>query len=152
MRAKSSEDSKTGAIGRHRFWAGNWTCAEIMNSSTKKLRRVLAIDPSTRGFGFAVIENSDRLIDWGVKEVHRGKNSKSLALIKKLIEYYEPDLVVVEDCTARGSRRRRRIKYLIRSILTLCSKIRIRTRLVPRLRVRKMFGVSNKDAVAATIV
>ena len=123
-----------------------------MRTFRKNPKRVLAIDACARGFGFAVVEGSDRLIDWGVKEVHRGKNSKSLALIKKLIEYYEPDLVVVEDCTARGSRRRRRIRNLIQKLLTLCSATRMRTRSVPRLRVRKIFGASNKDEVAATIV
>src|SRR5437867_4414730 len=109
MRAHAADHSKTGAIGRHRFWAGNWGFAEIMNTYTNKIRRILAIDACPRGFGFAVIENSDRLIDWGVKELRGDKNPKSRTAIEKLIACYEPDLVVVEDCTARGSRRRRRI-------------------------------------------
>ena len=28
--------------------------------------RILAIAPSTRGFGFAVLEGQDTLVDWGV--------------------------------------------------------------------------------------
>ena len=123
-----------------------------MNPSTNKLRRVLAIDPCARGFGFAVIENSDRLIDWGVKELRGDKNPKSRTAIEKLIACYEPDLVVVEDCDAHGSRRRRRTQYLIRSVLNLCFKMRVHTRAVPRLRVRKIFGASNKDQIAAMIV
>src|SRR2546428_9016272 len=123
-----------------------------MTDFRKHIKRILAIDPSTHGFGFAVLEGSDRLIDWGVKDVHGHKNSKALRLIKKLSEDYEPDLVVVENCDAHGSRRRRRTKYLIRSVLTLCFKMRVRTRAVPRLRVRKVFGASNKDEIAAMIV
>ena len=42
---------------------------------------VLAIDPSTRGFGFAVLEGPNRLIDWGVKETKVDKNKRSLKVI-----------------------------------------------------------------------
>jgi len=44
-----------------------------MSIKNEKVIRVLAIDPSTRGFGFAVLEGPSRLIDWGVKET-RSKN------------------------------------------------------------------------------
>jgi hypothetical protein len=38
--------------------------------------RVVAIDPATRGFGFAVLEGANRLIDWGVKETKTDKEAK----------------------------------------------------------------------------
>lgn len=34
-------------------------------------KRILAIDPTTRGFGFGILEAPERLIDWGVKEAKR---------------------------------------------------------------------------------
>jgi len=102
MRAHAFNNSKAGAIGRHRFWAGNWICAEIMNSSVNKLRRVLALDPCARGLGLLVIEDSDRLIDWGVKEVRGDKNPKSRTAIEKLTGCSEADVVVVEACAAHG--------------------------------------------------
>src|SRR5436309_13405327 len=108
------------------------------------LKRILAIDPCARGFGFAVLEGSDRLVDWGVKDVNGRKNFKSLKAIKTLIEQYDPDLVLAEDSAARGSRRWRRTRNLIPKLLDLCSAKRVRIRLVPRLRVRKVFGASNK--------
>jgi len=49
-----------------------------MSRAYTKDIRVLAIDPSTRGFGFAVLEGPDRLIDWGVKETKVDKNRRSL--------------------------------------------------------------------------
>lgn len=43
--------------------------------------RVLAIDPSTRGFGFAVLEAPNRLIDWGVKEARTDKQRRALSKV-----------------------------------------------------------------------
>jgi RNase H-fold protein (predicted Holliday junction resolvase) len=63
-----------------------------MNYRLNREIRVLAIDPSTRGFGYAVIEGRESLIDWGVKETKTDKNRRSLELIADLIEQYEPHL------------------------------------------------------------
>lgn len=49
-----------------------------MSRAYTKDIRVLAIDPSTRGFGFAVLEGPNRLIDWGVKETKVDKKRKIL--------------------------------------------------------------------------
>ena len=35
--------------------------------------RILAIAPSFRGFGYAVLEDNDTLVDWGVKTVQGNK-------------------------------------------------------------------------------
>ena len=51
-----------------------------MSRAYTKDIRVLAIDPSTRGFGFAVLEGPERLIDWGVKETKIDKNKRTLKL------------------------------------------------------------------------
>src|SRR6266568_1309589 len=89
---------------------------------------VLAVDPSTRGFGFAVLEGPNRLIDWGVMETKKNKNVKSLKLIDDLIEQYQPHVIVVEDYAGKGSRRCRRIQALINDISRLASKRKIRVR------------------------
>ncbi len=68
-----------------------------MNGSSTKVKRVLAIDPTTKGFGFAVMEGPEKLIDWGVKGVRGSKNSECLRLISGLIDQYQPDVIVVED-------------------------------------------------------
>jgi RNase H-fold protein (predicted Holliday junction resolvase) len=87
-----------------------------MSRAYTKDIRVLAIDPSTRGFGFAVLEGPNRLIDWGVKETKVNKTAKSLQLIDDLIERYQPSVIIVEDYAGKGSRRCRRIERLIGDI------------------------------------
>src|SRR5437870_1613293 len=99
-----------------------------MNRRPNREIRVLAIDPSTRGFGFAVLEGPNRLIDWAVKETKVNKNAKSLKLIDDLIDRYQPNVIVVEDYAGKGSRRCRRIQTLIDDLSTLASKRKIMVR------------------------
>jgi Holliday junction resolvasome RuvABC endonuclease subunit len=115
---------------------------------------VLAIDPSTRGFGFAVLEGPNRLIDWGVKETKKNKNARSLKLIEDLIDRYQPGVIVVEDYAGKGSRRCRRIQGLIDDISKLASKRKIRVRSLSRAKVKQVFNesdASNKQEIAVAI-
>src|SRR6266540_1403091 len=99
-----------------------------MSGRAKSETRVLAIDPSTRGFGFAVLERPDRLIDWGVKETRADKNQRSLKLIAELIDQYEPQVVVLEDYAGKGSRRCGRIENLIDDIRNLATQRKIKVK------------------------
>jgi Holliday junction resolvasome RuvABC endonuclease subunit len=115
---------------------------------------VLAIDPSTRGFGFAILEGPEKLVDWGVKETRADKKAKSLELIDDLIELYQPRVIVVEDYAGKGSRRCRRIERLINDISKLALKRKIRVGSFSRLKVRQVFsgsGASNKQEIAIAI-
>jgi Holliday junction resolvasome RuvABC endonuclease subunit len=116
--------------------------------------RVLAIDPSTRGFGFAVLEGPTRLIDWGVKETKTNKKKRSLKLIAELIDRYQPSVVVVEDYAGKGSRRCRRIQGLIGDISKLAEKRKIRVRSFSQAKVKQAFsesGASNKHETAVAV-
>ena len=52
--------------------------------------RVLALDPTHRGFGFVVLEGPTTLVDWGVKRVGPAKNQETIAKVSGLIERYRP--------------------------------------------------------------
>jgi hypothetical protein len=108
-----------------------------MNRGDPKNLRILAIAPSTRGFGFSVLEG-ERLIDWGVKSVKGDKNKQSLLKIKEMISRYHPGVLVFEDYSAKGSRRSPRIR-------------KVRVKLFSRQQVRKAFfadGQGTKDVLA----
>jgi Holliday junction resolvasome RuvABC endonuclease subunit len=116
--------------------------------------RVLAVDPSTRGFGFAVLEGAERLIDWGMKETKKNKNARSLKLIADLTDRYQPNVITVEDYEGKGSRRCRRIQTLIDGISTLASKQNITVRIFSRAKVKQAFsesGAVNKYEIASAI-
>lgn len=111
--------------------------------------RILSITPSTRGFGYAVIEGDDKLVDWGAKSVNGDKNAGSLARIEKMIVFYEPKVVVLQD--VKDSRRAPRIRELIQRIAALARSRKIKVVLLSREQVRQVFfhdGQGTKYALA----
>jgi Holliday junction resolvasome RuvABC endonuclease subunit len=117
-------------------------------------KRVLAIDPATRGFGFAILEGPDRLIDWGVKETKSDKNRSALKSVADLIGRYQPTVIIVEDYEAKGSRRCGRVGELINAVSKLAGQRKIRLKTVSRLKVKQVFsesGASNKYKIALAI-
>src|ERR1039458_4290126 len=97
-----------------------------MNKIQPKHFRILAIAPSTRGFGFAVLEGQETLVDWGVNTVKKGdKNKQSLAKVEKLITHYQPGVLVLEDASAKNSRRSPRIRKLSQQIIKMAANRKI---------------------------
>lgn len=111
-----------------------------MSRSRLGERRVLAIDPTSRGFGFAVLEGPERLLDWGVAQARRNKHAQCLARIADLIRYYEPAAIVAEDGTGQGSRRCLRVLLLLRDARKLAVKNQIVMRSFSRSKVRRTFS------------
>ena len=125
-----------------------------MNCAPTKQKRVLAIDPTARGFGFAILEGPESLIDWGMKEVRDNKDARCLQQVANLIERYEPDVIVVEDVTARSCRRCPRVRLLIRDTFKLALEKKIKIHSVSRRRVRaafSRFGAHTKHEIAGAI-
>jgi Holliday junction resolvasome RuvABC endonuclease subunit len=115
---------------------------------------VLAIDPASRGCGFAVVEGRFQLIDWGRKTTKDNKNTRYIRLVSDLIERYEPDVLVVEDYRAKGARRCERVQLLIRTLSKLARRKGIRCHLCSRLKVIKVFslaGARTKHEIATVI-
>jgi len=118
-------------------------------------RRILAIDPHSRGFGFVVLEGPDRLVDWGLRDARHGTDADLLAKVTDLVTLYRPSLLVAEDCTYRSSRRRQHGRRVIRKILALACTRGVRTRSVSAVTVRTKFaaqGATTKHAIAGLIV
>ena len=82
------------------------------------MKRVLAIDPVARGFGFAVLDGPKLLVDWGVRATKPSPKPVERALreVAALLERYSPDRVVVEDCHDGYARRGKRSQRLIERI------------------------------------
>jgi hypothetical protein len=76
-------------------------------------KRVLAIDPYSRGVGFAVLEGPGCLIDWGLRSTGGADNAKAARAIDKLIDRFRPDVLALEDWDSAGSRRCGRVQELL---------------------------------------
>jgi Holliday junction resolvasome RuvABC endonuclease subunit len=109
-----------------------------MRLTTANPKRILAIDPTSRGFGFVVLESSTMPIDWGVKAVRQEKEAKTLAKVLQLITHYRPEIVVLEEY--KGSRRCARVQSLLEGVWRLATKKGLKSRRVPVARVKKVFG------------
>jgi Holliday junction resolvasome RuvABC endonuclease subunit len=109
-----------------------------MTKGFRNGKRVLAIDPTSRGFGFAILEGPGRLVDWGVKEARTDKRRRSLRQINDLLTHYPPELIVVEDCTRWDSRRSLRVERLIGGIQKLAARQGVAMRAFSRSVVRRV--------------
>lgn len=117
-------------------------------------RRVLAIDPATQGFGYAVFEGPERLVDWGVAAVTTDKHAGTLYRLMRFLEDYAPDVLVIEDATGPGSRRGRRVVKLLRAVRKLATSSGVPVWAFPRDAIRGAFaasGAENKEEIAAEI-
>lgn len=109
--------------------------------------RILAIDPGPKGFGFAVFENSECLLDWGVKTAKgEDKNGKCQERVKELCDRYHPDVLVIEDCEVKGCRRHPCIRYLLRLISSQAKEAHVRVRAMSRAKVRATFAPRTKSS------
>src|SRR5919106_3405619 len=81
--------------------------------------RIFALNPTHKGFGYAVLELPSRLVDWGLAGIKGDKHSGAVAWFEKLLDRFRPDAVVFEDAKAPGSRRRPRVRELIDALVKL---------------------------------
>ena len=75
--------------------------------------RVLALDPSRQGFGFAVVESRGKLVDWGVARVWGKSDQAFVARVEELVLRYLPVAIALGEPDGRRSpRAARRIRLL----------------------------------------
>jgi hypothetical protein len=103
---------------------------------TQKQFSILAITLSSRGFGYAVMEDENRLISYGNKAFKNDRNARSLIQIEKIIARTNLDLLVLQDVNAKGTHRAPRIKQLHRKVMALAKKHKIKVAKISRKELR----------------
>lgn len=106
--------------------------------------RILAIAPSSRGFGFALLDRDSALADWGFKRILRADNTKCVALVEQLVIRYGPDVLALQDYWARDSMRAPRIRDLGCDLIALAKEHDIKPTLHPRTHVYRAVLKANK--------
>jgi hypothetical protein len=115
---------------------------------------ILAIYPNARGFGYALFEGPDRPVEWGLKKVRYDKNRGVLSRADRLIRWFKPDLLILEDAAARGSRRAPRIRSLVNALRNNARKSNLRVHQFSRRQIKLAFADRNavtKDEIARSI-
>lgn len=127
----------------------------MTNYTVANEKRVLAIDPTTKGFGFAVLEGPSDLIDWGVRSASAiDKNSTTLELISELIDRYQPEIIVLQDCRQGKWRRCERVRDLLWEVSRLALREKVSVRLISKARMKSVFaelGAKTKHEIAGVI-
>lgn len=116
---------------------------------------VLAVYAFSRGFAFVLFEAPDSPFDWGIKDIReKHKNTKTLDEIKKIIERYQPEVLVIEDTSARTSRRTPRIRKLYRMLAHIAEAQCIELHRYSKSDIRTCFdsvGATTKYEIAKAI-
>ena len=123
-----------------------------MNVFDPKVRRVLAIDPTSSGFGFAVLEGPESLVDWGGRSAINAQSA--VGKVIGMLRQYRVDVLVVEDCGDARSRRGQRVRHLIQSMIVAARATSVECARVRITGVRRLFGgdvPTNKDTIARVI-
>src|ERR1035437_3813753 len=110
-----------------------------MNKVSPKYPRILAITPSTKGFGYAVLEGHKTLVDWGVRSVEGDKNAGSVKKVEEMIAHYNPQVMVLEDTGIKGSRRSARIQALTKRLIAVTERRTIKVALFSQKKIRRVF-------------
>ena len=116
-----------------------------------KTVRILAIAPTSRGFGYAVMEGSDWLMAHGNKAILKNKNAGALKWVDKFIRFYQPSVLMLPDVNAADTHRAARIKTLHQQIGVLARKHQLKLKLVKATKMReRLLGDSKgtKQAMA----
>jgi hypothetical protein len=74
--------------------------------------RVLAVAPSSKGFGYAVLEEPFQLVDWGVKSISGNWKVQGVAKVNELVEHYTPYLMALPDVSGGDGRRSKRTQLV----------------------------------------
>jgi hypothetical protein len=113
--------------------------------------RIFALDPTTKGFGYALLETPYRLVDWDMAHIEGEKNSGAALRFEELLDQYRPDVVVLEDPAAPGSRRRPRVQKLLGQLRDIARERGIAIHMLPRLAVIECFSSPEKRATKYSI-
>ena len=126
-----------------------------MNHSTRaKHDQVLAIHPTTTGFGWALFEGPLAPVDWGVVTAPRDRNTRCLARIQALLHRLRPAEIILEQFEGSPARRSNRIRHLYRSIVQLAQSVGIEPRIFAREVIAQVFasvGAKTRYEIAIAI-
>ena len=123
--------------------------------NTQRYELVMAVYPNTRGFAFCLFEGPLAPLDWGIVELRgREKNKRCLRRVTELFDRYQPQVTVLQDTSADGTRRAARISRLNEAFATLVEGRGADVVFYSRERVRACFaadGFATKQQIAEAV-
>lgn len=125
-----------------------------MSRKPRARRVVLAICPTSRGFGYAIFENVNSTLDWGRKTIHYDRNAQTLKRIRQLVDWYHPAALVLPDVTSRMGPHSERMEALFKAMTQLGKRRKLVVAVYSRADIRRAFagiGAKTKYEIANAI-
>ncbi len=115
---------------------------------------VLAVHPTSRGFGWVLFESPLSPIDWGMASAKTGRNARLMARFERLLSRYEPLVLVLEQFEGRPSQRRERVQHLCRAMIHLAHTRGIGASVYSRAAINTCFasiGATTRREIALAV-
>ena len=110
--------------------------------------------PNQRGFGYCVMDGPQTIVDSGIVTIRPLCNTKTLKRFDKLLRYFQPTVVIVDNPQCKYARRNTRVSNLIRSISEHARKQNLSVAMYSREQVRLIFNqnqANTKHQIATQI-
>src|SRR5665213_3222568 len=77
---------------------------------------VLAIHPTSRGFGWVLFEGPLVPVDWGIASAKVNRSAQCMVRFKQLLDQYQPTTLILEMFDENESQRSERIRLLAQTM------------------------------------
>lgn len=121
----------------------------MKSARSRRVKRVIGIDPCSRGFGFAVVEDDGRLVDYAFVQVRPWRLEKMSVRLAMLVDRYAPVLLVVRQTAGQPQALRRR--QIEACIIQLAAKRGLLVAAVSTDELKRRYGVLTLYAVAKSL-
>ena len=125
-----------------------------MRTKPDRNELLLAVHPTTYGFGWVVFEGPDTPVDWGMASARANRPKKLHARFERLLDRYAPGVLVMESFEEAAFRRSQSIKELCRWMTDHARARRMGTYHLNRNVVANCFGqmgARSRHAIAEVI-
>jgi hypothetical protein len=124
-------------------------------TAPRKRELVLAIYPYRQGVTYTLFEAPLSPVDWSIKKVgDHERNSRSLAIVRRLIEAHHPDVLVLEEYAGSSRKRGDRVMRLNELIRNYALGQAVETHAFARADIAEAFspaGAKTRHEIARVI-
>jgi len=122
---------------------------------TKINKTILALFPNRWGIGYAIFNTPKDLVDYGIGYVQPVNNKRSITRVKKYIDYFKPDIILIRNIPYSSVKKCRRAKKLITAISAIVKSEGLGLFEYSREEIKevfKQFGASSKFEISKKII
>jgi hypothetical protein len=118
-------------------------------------KTILALFPNRWGIGYAVFNTPKDLVDYGIGYVQPVNNKRSIKRVKKYIDFFRPDIVLIRNIPYSSVKKCKRAKKLIAAISEIVKSEGLSIHQYSRIQIKEVFqqfDASSKFEISKKII